>query len=582
MASTDPYDLVILGGGLAGLCLARQVSLQRPETTILIAEGGKRPAPQAAFKIGESSVEVAGHYLHNVLGLADYLNEDQLPKLGLRYFMSEGDNSDITRRLEMGPIRNKVQVPFNGLLLPSYQLDRGKLENHLIKLLDAEHPNVSFRQQCRVVDVDLGEEGDAHRVTLRTRTHGGSRDEDSTLCRWVIDAAGRGSFLKKKLGNVIPNDHHCSGVWFRLGTRIQVDNWSEDPDFQNRVNERARWRSTVHLMGHGYWLWIIPLSGGETSIGVVADERVHPYRSLASWAKVRNWLKAHEPQLSEKVEAAAELKLDFAATADFTLNCTSVTGGDDRWGMTGDAGLFTDPLYSPGTDFISIVNTMQTDLLTRQLDGQSIDARAERSNYYLKVLYDQFMQVYRDGYLVMGNPRVNTIKVVFDNGFYWGWVALLGMNGRTTDPDVLDPFHDVYMRSVAVMVGFQRFIREWNEAAPAQSVPFDHIDQFDIRMLWNIYTVLIRQVDGETLRKRLTKNLERLEAYCEHVFRRLFAGDPEVEAALGLDVTKLTLDRSKWAEWGTLDGPDRSQVLRQIEAGMAPLWEGSTREASAA
>ncbi|HCP45529.1 MAG TPA: halogenase [Deltaproteobacteria bacterium] len=582
MAPNEPHDLVILGGGLAGLCLARQLSLARPETKILVAEGGKRPAPQAAFKIGESSVEVAGHYLHNVLGLADYLNEHQLPKLGLRYFMSQGDNSDITRRLEMGPIRNKVQVPFNGLLLPSYQLDRGTLENHLIELLETDHPNVTFQQQCRVADIAFGPGEATHQVTLRTKEENGERVEETLQTRWVIDAAGRGSFLKKKLGNEIPNDHHCNGVWFRLRTRIQVDNWSEDQSFQDRVNERARWRSTVHLMGHGYWLWIIPLSGGETSIGVVADERVHPYRSLASWTKIRAWLKAHEPQLSEKVEAAADQKLDFAATADFTLNCTSVTGGDDRWGMTGDAGLFTDPLYSPGTDFICIVNTMQTDLITRELDGESIGTRAERSNYYLKLLYDQFMQVYRDGYLVMGNPRVNTVKVVFDNGFYWGWVALMGMNGRATDPDVLDPFHEVYMRSIRVMVGFQRFIREWNEAEPRQELPFDHIDQFDIRMLWNIYTVLIRPVDGESLRKRLTKNLERLEAYCEHVFRQLFQGDPEVEAAVGLDVTKLTLDRTKWAEWGTLEGPDRHQLVGQIAAGMAPLWSGSSREASAA
>ena len=48
----------------------------------------------------------------------------------------------------------------------------------------------------------------------------------------------------------------------------------------------------------------------------------------------------------------------------------------ERWCLTGDAGAFLDPLFSPGSDFIGICNSLITDLVTPDLDGE--DDRARR------------------------------------------------------------------------------------------------------------------------------------------------------------------------------------------------------------
>ena len=40
--------------------------------------------------------------------------------------------------------------------------------------------------------------------------------------------------------------------------------------------------STNHLLGEGYWVWLIPLSTGPISIGVCADPRFHPFEEIAS------------------------------------------------------------------------------------------------------------------------------------------------------------------------------------------------------------------------------------------------------------------------------------------------------------
>ena len=69
------YDVVILGGGLAGLTLARQLRQERPGLQVLVLEKRAHPAPEAAHKVGESSVEIGAHYFGQVLGLHEHMVE---------------------------------------------------------------------------------------------------------------------------------------------------------------------------------------------------------------------------------------------------------------------------------------------------------------------------------------------------------------------------------------------------------------------------------------------------------------------------------------------------------------------------
>ena len=198
-----------MGGGLAGLCLGIQLKKERPDTSIVVLEKREGPAPEAAFKVGESTVEISANYFGEVVGMKDHIEDDQLHKIGLRYFFPAGDNTDIAQRVEWG-------VPFKPPV-PSYQLDRGRFENELAERnLKA---GVDLRGGCRVQDVELSADGD-HAVTY---TQG---DETDTVeGRWVVDAGGRAFILKKKLGLQEDNGHDVNSAWLRLAGGIDVEEW---------------------------------------------------------------------------------------------------------------------------------------------------------------------------------------------------------------------------------------------------------------------------------------------------------------------------------------------------------------------
>ena len=60
--------------------------------------------------------------------------------------------------------------------------------------------------------------------------------------------------------------------------------------------------ATTHLMGQGYWVWIIPLSSGPVSIGIVADPRFHPFERISTFDAALDWLREFEPQLAKAME----------------------------------------------------------------------------------------------------------------------------------------------------------------------------------------------------------------------------------------------------------------------------------------
>lgn len=534
-ASTQaPYDVAILGGGLAGLSLARQLQLEAPGIHILVAEKRRHPVPEAAFKVGESTVEIGAHYFQKVLDLEPHLRSHQLEKLGLRYFFPHGDNRDLTRRVELGaPEYSNV---------PSFQLDRGRFENMLLQLVRSSGAEVL--DGCSVRTIELG--GASHTVTLATP--GVPR---TIRARWVVDASGRSSLLKRQLGLARPSGHAANASWFRFRARLRVDDWSDDPAWKARVPTGRRWLSTNHLMGRGYWVWFIPLGSGSTSVGIVADSALHPFNRINRFERAIDWLREFEPQAAQVVEAHAGDLEDFLALQHFAHSCARVFSAD-RWALTGEAGVFTDPFYSPGSDFIAMGNECIADLITRDVRGEDVSARVETFNQTYLRLFDAFIRLYEGQYPIMGNAQVMMAKVTWDNACYWGITALLFFQRRYREPEFIVSIETLMRRFFVLHARMQSFFQAWDRA-DRRSYADAGRNVLDLDFLRRLMSSLNGpMVDDAALRRRLEENYALLETFArswqavateDHPDLARFVADRGDSAALDLGAARLSPSR---------------------------------------
>lgn len=495
------YDVVITGGGLAGLTLARQLRQEDPDIRVLVAEKRAHPAPEAAFKVGESSVEIGAHYFWHVLGLDPHLQSRQLYKLGLRYFFTRDGNRRLEDRAEAGP-RMFPKVP-------SFQLDRGRLENFLVD--ENRASGIDVLDDCRVQDVRL--DADGHTTTLSA---GGATHE--VRSRWVVDGTGRRGLLRRKLGLCRAAPHGANAVWFRFNSRIKVDDWGTDPTWRAEVPTGERWMSTVHLMGRGYWTWLIPLASDSTSVGIVADGDLHPYATINRFEKAMAWLHRHEPQCGEVLEELRGGLEDFLGLHHYAHGCTQMYGAE-RWALIGEAGPFSDPFYSPGSDFIAIGNDLTTELIMRDRRGEPIDEHASYfSRMYLR-LFDAFLRLYDGQYPIMGNAQVMTAKVAWDNACYWGISAQLYFQRRYRDLAYMRSIEPLLYRFFLLHARMQRRLREWDAADASGGYERRYVNFMDVPWLKALQMSLADPLDEAGLTARLHENLAALERFADLLLR---------------------------------------------------------------
>jgi flavin-dependent dehydrogenase len=451
----ETYDVCVCGAGLAGLCLARQLKLEMPELRVALIDKDARPLPSGAHKVGESSIEVGTHYLMHTIGLADYLARTQKFKCGLRWFTGSGQL----------PLENRTETGSPDFpLIPAMQLDRGVLENDLRQMcVDA---GIELIEGVSVRDIRLNEAGGDHQVDI-TGTDG---TQKTLFCRWVVDAMGRRRYLASRLKLKREVTHKASACWWRVTGEWDVTRAVAEPnpgsDWHSKELGR-RWYATNHFLDTGYWVWVIPLAS-HTSVGIVADEALHPIAERATREAAMEWLKTHEPHLARWLETSQVA--DFLALKNFAYTSARFYS-TDRWALLGEAAMFADPYYSTGSDLIALQNNVITRLIRSDRAQRLTADSVQHYNELVAEYFRGILALYDGQYRLFGNQFVHYLKTMWDLDFLTGMTGKLGFAPHVLDdPADLPELTRVLREWSNLNIVAQRLLRDWAELSPGKQL----------------------------------------------------------------------------------------------------------------
>jgi hypothetical protein len=155
------------------------------------------------------------------------------------------------------------------------------------------------------------------------------------------------------------------------------------------------------------------------SVGVVFDkDRVQGPRTAAEFTA---FLDAHRAARDLLVGSTQEDFQAFQHLPYFSDEYFST----DRWALTGEAGAFTDPFYSPGSDFIATANELIVDMMTKDLAGDAAGfaERVEIANTFYRFKYEATIRLYAKLYPVFGSYEVFRLKFLLDFNNYYNMVV---------------------------------------------------------------------------------------------------------------------------------------------------------------
>ena len=414
------YDVVILGGGLAGLCLARQLLLYTDKTVLVVDREAKLPITRQ--KVGESNVQVQGHYLAKVLDMEEHLFHEQVMKYNLR-FMWRAEGSDGVNFEDYGHsyIRHFSNIP-------CYQLDRNKFEEEIIRL-NQTNPRFQLLEGIKGLDVDL-QEGGGHTVRFE---HGGKNVEIAG--EWVVDTSGRMRKLSGNLNSRRDSEIKHSATFFWTDGTCNIEKLTNSSLKEIRMRKERRtighlpfWLATNHFMGEGFWFWVIPLHD-RTSFGLVYDNKLVDAKEVSTKDKLLAWLYDKFP-LFERELSKQEI-IDFQVLRNYSHDCDR-TISKDKWAMSGFAGRFTDPLYSPGGDAIAIYNTLITDAISTE-DEKKLAPKLTMYETMMNTVYQSFVPSFSHSYNALGDQEAFSMKYVWELSIYFGYYVFPFINDLYTD-----------------------------------------------------------------------------------------------------------------------------------------------------
>ncbi len=438
--SNRPYDVIIMGAGLAGLCQARHLMLKIPNIRIAMIDPRPENRTEKDLKLGESTVEVATLFFGKDLGLYEYLIENHPPKYGLNFHWPK--RNDQTKTID-----DYFHIWANRQPdLASTQLNRPKFERDLLKMnreMGADFYN------GRVMDIDLTPNDQLHTVKVKL-----PNESIELQGKHLVDAAGRRFLIGKKTNNISFDSKDLYGVntgsaWVRVQN---VDRTIFHSGYDPTGASCSHYYATNHWFGKGHWLWMIPtdIETMELSIGVIHHHDYISSESLNSKEKFYEFLKANHNILYQLVASAENIDFHYWPRLAHT---SKTLYSPDNWYVIGDSACIFDAFYSLGSTMIVSAIDSITEIIHAKLAGEVNAAeKCQAYNQFNLTLINSINLFMHNHSRHLGDASIMSWRIYFENMIWFGILIPIFVGKWHLDLEFIPQFVQTFQTTLRSLV----------------------------------------------------------------------------------------------------------------------------------
>jgi halogenation protein CepH len=339
MLSERETDVLVIGGGPGGSTTAARLS--QAGLRVVLVE--KTPFPR--FHIGESLLPGTWALWHT-LGI-DMDQSGQLVKTGAKFNLF-GKREFFYRLAQEAP---EYFSDNNGKLM-AFHVVRAEYDQLLLD--NARRRGVEVVQPCTVQEVIF--DGPRAVGGLLSTADGATQEVRAHV---VVDATGRDSILARKLGLRHPDPKLNKIAYFA--------------HFENAYREAPGAVPIWVLAFRGGWFWYIPLRGGITSVGLVADAEYARTRGQRPIEQFFRDTLSEVAHLQEWMASARQVG-EFHTISNLSYMTDRFVG--DGWLLVGDAAMFVDAIFSSGVHMATKGGLFASETITQALSGPGPTAEA--------------------------------------------------------------------------------------------------------------------------------------------------------------------------------------------------------------
>ena len=258
--------------------------------------------------------------------------------------------------------------------------------------------------------------------------------------RFIVDGSGYGRVIPKLFNMDKPSNLPPRKTLF---THV-VDTKRTMDDEPNRI--------TIIVHQKGIWIWVIPFSNGNTSVGFVGDPEFFKATDGTPEEQLRALL-ATEPYLSERMK---DVEFVFEPKILESWSTTTNKFYGEGFVLTGNVTEFLDPVFSSGVTLATVSSQTAANLVIKKLRGEEVDWDTEYTQVMMQGVntFRSYVMAWYEGTLdtiFFADDQVPEIKSKICS-------VLAGYVWDTSNPYVKD--HDTALHKLAKLITLRDMLKE--------------------------------------------------------------------------------------------------------------------------